>query len=255
MNIEFIESIKSAEASDGKFFTVNFGTSQIKIFFEEEACDWVWNYKYIYQQNSLDIKSELNSTLAKNKVALINYFYTFIIPDISNLNSHISPTIESILDIGAGIGLFDLFLNQILDHKASFDLIEVEQLEEIEHVTNNPEETKQFANNIQIKPVNTLKKFILTNNADNINVIESKSIHQYLHKKYDLILSFRSWGFLYDLSLYEEFVRKTLKPDGIVATNLSIFDDSIEKFSNLFKDVTLIDETNNNKRFIGKYLK
>jgi len=255
MNTEFIESIKSAEASDGKFFTVNFGTSQIKIFFEEEACDWVWNYKYMYQQNSLDIKSELNSTLAENKVALINYFYTFIISDISNLNEHISPTIESILDIGAGIGLFDLFLNQILDHKVSFDLIEVEQLEEIEHVRNDPKDTKKLDNNIQIKPVNTLKKLMLANNAGNINIIESKSIHQYFHKKYDLILSFRSWGFLYDLSLYKEFVTKTLSPDGIVITDLSIYDDSIEKFSALFNDVTLIQKAGNNKRFLGKNLK
>ena len=255
MNTEFIESIKSAEASDGKFFTVNFGPSQIKIFFEEEACDWVWNYKYLQQQTAQDVKSELNSPLRLKNIALINYFYTFIISDISSLNEHISPTIESILDIGAGIGLFDLFLNQILDHKVSFDLIEVEQLEEIEHVRNGPKDTKKLDNNIQIKPVNTLKKLMLANNAGNINIIESKSIHQYFHKKYDLILSFRSWGFLYDLSLYKEFVTKSLSPDGIVITDLSIYDDSIEKFSALFNDVTLIHKAGNNKRFLGKNLK
>ena len=82
-----------------------------------------------------------------------------------------------------------------------------------------------------------------------------KSINQHYHKKYDLILSFRSWGFLYDLNLYEEFVRKTLHHDGIVITDLSIFDDSIEKFYRLFNDVTLIHEALNNKRFIGKNLK
>jgi len=95
----------------------------------------------------------------------------------------------------------------------------------------------------------------LVNDAENINIISDKSINQYFHKKYDLVLSFRSWGFLYDLNLYEEFVRKTLNHDGIVITDLSIYDDSIEKFSTLFKDVTLIQETANNKRFIGKNLK
>ena len=255
MNPEFIESLNSAVASEEKFFTINFGSTQIKIFFEEDACDWVWNYKYIYRQDVLDIKSQLKSSLSTNKLALINYFYTFIIRDISNLNSHISPTTESVLDIGAGIGLFDLLLNQLLGEKASFDLIELAKLDEIEHVTNNPEFTKKLEKNIQIKPVTILKKLMIANNAKNINIIDSRSVNQYIHKKYDLILSFRSSGFLYDLNLYEEFVRKTLKPDGIVITDLSIFDDSIAKFSSLFDQVTLINEVQNNKRFIGKILK
>jgi SAM-dependent methyltransferase len=240
MNKEFIESIRSAVASKEDFFTVNFGPNQIRIFFTEEACDWVWNYKYLQRPQALEIKSQLNSPLKINKVALINYFYTFIMNDISILNSHIRPTIKSVLDIGAGIGLFDLFLSQILDHEVLFDLVEVGMLDEIEHVTNNPEHTK---------------KLMITNNAKNINIIDSKSINQHMQKQYDLILSFRSWGYLYDLDLYEEFVRKTLKPDGIVITDLSIYDDSITKFNTLFNDVVLIDEAPNNKRFIGKNLK
>jgi SAM-dependent methyltransferase len=255
MNKEFIHSISSAVASKEAFFTVNFGPKQIKIFFTEEACDWVWNYKYLQRPQALQIKSQLNSPLKINRIALINYFYNFIMTDISILNSYISPTIKSVLDIGAGIGLFDLFLNQILDHEALFDLVEVDKLEEIEHVTNNPEHTKKLDHNVQIKPVAVLKKLMITNNAHNINIIDSKSINQHLQKRYDLILSFRSWGYLYDLDLYQRFVRKTLKPDGIVITDLSIYDDSIEKFSSLFNDVVLIDEAPNNKRFLGKNLK
>lgn len=255
MNKDFIDSINSAENSNEEFFDINFGHKKIKIFFEEEASDWVWNYKYLHQQKTIDIKKELNSSLQLKHLALITYFYRFIIADISNLNEHISPETRSILDIGAGIGLFDLSLNQLLNHKASFDLIEVEKLDEIEHVTNNPDHTKKLDDNIQIKPVQTLKKLMLANNAENINIIMDKSINQHFHKKYDLILSFRSWGFLYDLNLYEDFVRKTLNHDGIVITDLSIFDDSIEKFSTLFNDVTLIQEVANNKRFIGKNLK
>ena len=255
MNKDFIDSINSAENSNEEFFDINFGHKKIKIFFEEEASDWVWNYKYLHQQKTIDIKKELNSSLQLKNLALVTYFYRFIIADISNLNEHISPETRSILDIGAGIGLFDLSLNQLLNHKASFDLIEVEKLDEIEHVTNNPSHTKKLDSNIQIKPVQTLKKLMLANNAENINIIMDKSINQHFHKKYDLILSFRSWGFLYDLNLYEDFVRKTLNHDGIVITDLSIFDDSIEKFSTLFNDVTLIQEVANNKRFIGKNLK
>ena len=255
MNKDFIDSINSAENSNEEFFDINFGPKKIKIFFEEEASDWIWNYKYLHQQRTIDTKKELNSSLQLKNLALITYFYRFIIADISNLNEHISPETRSILDIGAGIGLFDLALNQLLNHKASFDLIEVEKLDEIEHVTNNPSHTKKLDSNIQIKPVQTLKKLMLVNDAENINIISDKSINQYFHKKYDLVLSFRSWGFLYNLNLYEEFVRKTLNHDGIVITDLSIYDDSIEKFSTLFKDVTLIQEAANNKRFIGKNLK
>ena len=134
-------------------------------------------------------------------------------------------------------------------------MIELEKLDEIEHVTNKPELTKKLEDNVQIEPVLILKKLMVANNAKNINIIDSKSINEHYDKKYDLILSFRSWGFLYDLSLYEEFVRKTLKSDGIVITDLSIFDDSIEKFASLFNNVTLINEAPNNKRFIGKNLK
>ena len=256
MNKEFIKSIKSAEESNGQFFTVNFGDTPFKFYFEEDACNWVWNYKYIYRTQTIDIKSELNTSLEKNKIALINYFYNFIIQDISNLNSYLSKSITSSLDIGAGIGLFDLFLAQILGPNTSFDLIEVNELLEIEHVTNNPEDTKQIETGNTIKPVETLKKLMIKNKAHNINIIESNEINQYFdNKKYDLILSFRSWGFLYDIDLYKDFVINTLNPDGIVITDLSIFDDSIDKFSQIFKDVTLINEAPNNKRFIGKYIK
>ena len=255
INKDFLDSINSAENSNEEFFAVNFGPKKVIIFFEEEACDWIWHYKYLHQQRAIDIKSQLNSSLNLKKLALIAYFFRFIIPDISNLNEYISPEVRSILDIGAGIGLFDLFLNQILNYRAAFDLIEVENLYEIEHVTNNPELVKKLDENIKIKPVQTLKKLMLANNAENINIISNTSIDQYHHKKYDLILSFRSWGFLYDLNLYKEFVTKTLKHDGVVITNLSIFDDSIEKFSMLFNNITLIDESPNNKRFLGKNLK
>ena len=257
INPQFIDSVRSAEESNGKFFTVNFGSNQIKIYFEKDACNWVWNYKYRFQQDTVNLGSQLGTKLEKNKLGLINYFYIFIIQDISNLNNHISPSVNSILDIGAGIGLFDLFLNQILPNKKSFDLIEVEKLDEIEHVRNNPDITKNLSNDIKIKPVATLKKFMIVNNAININIISYKKIDNHAHKKYDLILSFRSWGFLYDLKIYEKFVRNTLNPDGIVITDLSIYDnlDSIKKFSALFHDVTLINETPNNKRFIGKNLK
>lgn len=255
MNNEFRESLRSAEASNEQFFTVNFGSTQIKIYFEEEASNWVWDYKYIYQQAAVDLKSEFTSSLEIKKLALINYFYTFIIPDISNLNKYLPSTPKTILDIGAGIGLFDLFLNQVLAHGASFDLIEVDKLDEIEHVKNESETTKKLDTNTQIKPVQTLKKFMLANNANNINIIDSKSIDQHTHKEYDLILSFRSWGYLYDIELYEEFVKKTLNPNGLVITNLSIFDNSIEKFSSIFKDVDVIHEARNNKRLIGKNLR
>jgi len=255
MNKDFIDSINSAKNSNEEFFIVNFGPNKVKIFFEEEACDWVWNYKYVRQQEAIDIKSELSSSLRLKNVALINYFYSFIIPDISSINKYISPETRSILDIGAGIGLIDLCLNQLFKHKASFDLIEVAKLDEIEHVTNDPKETKKLDSNIEIKPVQTLERLMLANNVDNINIVVNKSINQYFHKRYDLIVSFRSWGYLYDLDLYEEFVRKTLNHDGIVITDLSIYDDSIKKFSSLFNDVTLIDMAPNNKRYLGKNLK
>jgi hypothetical protein len=184
MNKDLIESIDSAENSNEEFFSVNFGSNKVKIFFEEEACDWVWNYKYLHQQRAIDIKTQLNSSLQLKKLALITYFFRFIIPDISNLNEHISTQTRSILDIGAGIGLFDLFLNQIFNHKASFDLIEVEKLNEIEHVTNNPEYSKKLDAGIKIKPVQTLKKLMIANNAENINIISNTSIDEYHHKKY-----------------------------------------------------------------------
>ena len=93
------------------------------------------------------------------------------------------------------------------------------------------------------------------NNANNINIIKNNSIAKHLDRRYDLVLSFRSWGFLYDLNLYEEFVKNTLNSDGIVITDLSIYDDSIEKFYSLFNEVILIDESANNKRFLGKNMK
>ena len=256
MNPEFIKSLNSAEKSDGEFFIVNFGSEdRIKIFFEKTACEWVWNYKYQYRQDVLQIQADTNTSLDINKIALINYFFTFIISDISNLNSHISPKIETVLDIGAGLGLFNLFLNHIINHRVLFDLIEVENLNSIEHVTNNPAETKKLESTVQINPVDTLRKLMLRNKASNINVIENTSINEHLNKRYDLVLSFRSWGFLYDLNVYEEFVKKTLNPEGVVITDLSIYDDSIDKFASLFNDVVLIDEAPNNKRFLGKNLK
>ena len=76
MNKDFIDSINSAENSNEEFFYINFGPKKIKIFFEEEACDWVWNYKYLRQQEAIDIKTELIHTQIKINCPY-NYFILY----------------------------------------------------------------------------------------------------------------------------------------------------------------------------------
>ena len=55
----------------------------------------------------------------------------------------------------------------------------------------------------------------------NINLIDSKYVHNKLNKPYNLVISLRYWGYLFDLDEYLDFVTSNLASDGVVIADIN----------------------------------
>ena len=70
-----------------------------------------------------------------------------------------------------------------------------------------------------------------------------------------MIFSFRSWGFLYDLELYLDYVNKTLSNKGLVITDVKKENKFLEMFKNNFDNVKILYERQEHLKLIGTKIK
>ena len=108
---EFLYSLSTLEKSNEKFFIIKIPNSiDLKIIIEQSGCDWVNSYKYAIHDSAKKIKSMTNSPVSEEKFRFVYYFFEFVLPDILIILNILPKKTSRILDIGGGIGLFNIFL-------------------------------------------------------------------------------------------------------------------------------------------------
>jgi len=248
---EFLYSLSTLEKSNEKFFIIKIPNSiDLKIIIEQSGCDWVNSYKYAIHDSAKKIKSMTNSPVSEEKFRFIYYFFEFVVPDILIILNILPKKTSKILDIGGGIGLFNIFLNQFYQSNIQINIIEVLKLNEIVHLNNK---VKKIDKPIYV--IDKTEKFLKKNNIKNLNMIETNKINKFLNIKYDMIFSFRSWGFLYDLELYLDYVNKTLSNGGLVITDVKKENKFLEMFKNNFDNVKILYERQEHLKLIGTKIK
>ena len=74
---------------------------------------------------SNDIRNKLGSSINEEKFRFVFYFFQFVMPDILILLNFLPLKVSAVLDIGAGVGLFDIFVHQFYPNKPSINIIEM----------------------------------------------------------------------------------------------------------------------------------
>ena len=67
-----------------------------------------------------------------------------------------------------------------------------------------------------------------------------------------MIFSFRSWGFLYDLDIYLDYVKKTLSKKGFIIADIKREKNILTKFNKSFKNVKILYAYQAHLRLIGE---
>jgi len=204
---DLFKSIKIAQESEGKYtyiFNPLFPEG-IKIYISNASIEWVLRYKKNRLNDFLAQKKLLKIDIQDHLFLFIYYFYAFICNDVWHLYKYIPQKINNILNIGAGIGLFELYLNYVNKKIKNFTIIEKNNLDHNNELINVLDMAKEtiFANNLE-------GKFSFYDDLDFNNIYD----------KFDLILSFRSWCYKYDIDVYLDFVMKCITINSVIIIDI-----------------------------------
>lgn len=221
----FESNLKKITLED-KFFEGNFfGEKKIKIYFNKYIDEWILTYKEELTEVAKKIYIEKKYDIDFNKYMTLFYFYFWILDDITSIANSINLKIKNILNIGAGIGLLDILLNNVLNIE-NHHLIEINKHKEKIGIDGKPENLSK-----EINPLKLLSENIKLQNSKNIKCLLPDQIN---HKiKYDLILSIRSWGFLYPIEYYISDIKKISDKETIFISD--IHKQHLDTFNNFFK--------------------
>jgi|TARA_X000001382_G_scaffold99076_2_gene73514 hypothetical protein len=139
--------------------------------------------------------------------------------DYLMVNDYLPIKCESILDIGCGLALSDVALynhyKNNYNNKPNIFLLD----------KNEFDTTKISGFNKEYKGYNSMDAAhdILTTNgvdSDKINLYETDNFDELYDKKYDIISSFLSCGWHYDVSTYMDLFDKTLSDTGVLILDI-----------------------------------
>tara|TARA_R110001592_G_scaffold87958_3_gene259359 strand:+ start:993 stop:1673 length:681 start_codon:yes stop_codon:yes gene_type:complete len=139
--------------------------------------------------------------------------------DYLMVNDYLPIKCESILDIGCGLALSDVALynhyKNNYNNKPNIFLLD----------KNEFDTTKISGFNKEYKGYNSMDAAhdILSTNgvdSDKINLYETDNFDELYDKKYDIISSFLSCGWHYDVSTYMELFNKTLSDGGVLILDI-----------------------------------
>ena len=176
----------------------------------------------------------------------IYYCYTYVMPDLIYLkqlilrNPHQS---LKTLNIGAGLAFHDIFLSQMTNKIKSFNIIEKSSL-------NYADEIYPTIKEDNILDVYELsKQNILDNNLSPLFSFFNERNFNKINEKFDLIYSFRSWCFKYEIYVYLDFVLRNLNNNGVLLIDVR---DSFQNHELMksFKSHLILAEGGKHKRYM-----
>jgi len=167
--------------------------------------------------------------------------------EIERINFYLGKKPQKVLDIGCGLGIYDLALYDFYKEDIKFYLLDKTSSEEEEKNTfyghrdkgsfyNNLDYTKEF---LQLNGINE-------NNIELINVEDDiDTTNEYLQKNLsdiDLIISIISWGFHYPIKTYLDTVYNIISDNGILCLHCRNLKENLPLLKSKFNILSPINE-------------
>ena len=234
---DLVKSLQIAKETDGEYTYIYnpLLEKQLKIYLSKSSINWVLQYKENRLKDFLDHKRKINFDIDDDIFLFIYYFYAFVLHDIWHLHKYIPKKINQIINIGAGIGLFEIYLNHIRENIQNFTIIEKENL---------------FHSNKLIDVLTMSKDTISSNKLQNFLFYNDKNYSK-INCKFDLVLSFRSWCYKYDIETYLKFVLDSINKDSVVIVDIRNEYESNKLLKN-FKESFILTNYPSHKRYLLK---
>lgn len=212
-----------------KFICEIIDSIPVEIMVTNSAFEWISRYKTDYKKNIYNQFSKLkNSRVQIEEYLVIKYFYEWVIQkDFVPSLPALPHRINNVLNIGAGVGLFDIYLKGLFPD-VSLNFIELEEeYDEITHFDMRLEKLEGKINAIFL-----LKENLNKNNLKKTKIFTPLEVRKIKESSIDLVLSFRSWSYLYPVETYSDLVNKILTSNGKIICD--VLKNNYKDFSRTF---------------------
>ena len=127
---DLVKSLNIAKSTNEKYTYIYnpIFKKDFKLLLDKNSISWVMKYKQQRINDFLEKKRILDINISDDIFCYIYYFYAFVLQDIWHIHSYIPKKIKNVLDIGAGIGLFEIYLDFINTNINEFVIIEKKDL-------------------------------------------------------------------------------------------------------------------------------
>jgi hypothetical protein len=114
--------------------------------------------------------------------------------EIEAIKDYLPKNVENIMDIGCGLGIINIYLNQIYNNQPNFFLLDKNRIDkEIKYGFSSEYES--------YNDLNQTKSLLLNNNINSLHTIDvEKDIK--IENKIDLVISLKSMGYHYPIDQY-----------------------------------------------------
>ena len=154
--------------------------------------------------------------------------------EISTIKNFLPKNIKNIMDIGCGLGIINIFLNEIYQKEPNFYLLDKN------HVDNKIK--YGFSSNYEsYNDLNETKKILLDNGLkdNSINILDvDKNIS--IKKKIDLVISLKSMGYHYPFENYISLFRNCCTKDTIFIFDIASGQYEVSFFKKYFDSTEVI---------------
>lgn len=223
-------------------FQINIFGKNITLKFNENSIKWVKEYKPLEVEKSEKLREKYQN-INSDIFLFIYYVYKFILPDFNLIRKHFPNHNEKYLELGAGIGIFAVILDHLLEGKIILNLVEVEV--NMDHdskfkIGSKSDEKRKIA---KIFPLKLLKEFLDLNNTK-AKVFSPEEIKKSNLTSINYVFSSRSYCFLYDIDEYSSFLSKAMAADAKIICDVAKDHDQVNKFKKEFFFKKTIAENN-----------
>ena len=125
--------------------------------------------------------------------------------EIEAIKDYLPKNVENIMDIGCGLGIINIYLNQIYNNQPNFFLLDKNRIDkEIKYGFSSEYES--------YNDLNQTKNLLLNNNINSLHTIDvEKDIK--IENKIDLVISLKSMGYHYPIDQYLRLFRTCCDDD------------------------------------------
>jgi spermidine synthase len=178
-------------------------------------------------------------------------YHSLMEAEFATLEAHLPADAERILDIGGGMGGVDVFLSRHYGHKVAIEILDRVGMDET-MLFGFRESTEKY-NDPRLAQIYLREGGVPDENFSFWDADSGLGELKASGRRYDVILSLKSWCFHYPYATYEDLVRELLAPGGVMIVDLRVNKDQRAMVENSFECVATAQKDHASERLVFRH--